>query len=95
MNWKTLLVITSLTLSAGLTSCGKEAEAPKTDGGAPAATEAPKGDAAPKDMGKPGDAPKTEAPKGDAAPKDMGKPGDAPKTEAKPGEAKKDAPKKP
>ncbi len=71
MNWKTLLVITSLTLSAGLTSCGPQAEAPKTGGDSPAPVEAPKTDA-PKT-----DAPKTEAPKGEMAPKGDVKPGDA------------------
>lgn len=42
MNWKTLLVIAGLTLSAGLTACNKEAAAPdatKTDTTTPAVTE--------------------------------------------------------
>jgi septal ring-binding cell division protein DamX len=39
MNWKTLLVITSLTLSAGLTACNKEAATP--DATKPADTTAP------------------------------------------------------
>ncbi len=67
MNFKTVLVIASLVLTAGLTSCkGAEPEAPKTETTAPAAdvkpVEAPKGDAM-----KP-DAAKTEAPKGDVKP---------------------------
>jgi hypothetical protein len=100
MNWKSLLVIATLSLSAGLTACNKEATTPDAtkpaDSAAPAGGEAPKtdakpGEAAPKGdaMGKPG-----EAPKGDA----MGKPGD--KGDAKPangakGDKKPDAPKKP
>jgi hypothetical protein len=100
MNWKTLLVIASLTLSAGLTACNKEAAAPdatKTDS-APAASEAPKGDAM-----KPADAPKSDAKpadgKGDAMKPADGK-ADAPKGDAmKPadtkGDKKPEAPKKP
>ncbi|WP_310429784.1 hypothetical protein [Chamaesiphon sp. VAR_48_metabat_135_sub] len=94
MNWKTLLVIASLSLTTGLTACNSATEAPKTDSAAPAATEtkpadAPKGDAmkpadAPKGDMKPADGAKTDAPKGDA------KPADGAKTDAK-----KDAPKKP
>jgi hypothetical protein len=84
MNWKSLLVIATLSLSAGLTACNKEAATP--DATKPADSAAPAGDA------KPGDAPKTdakpgEAPKGDA----MGKPGEAPKGDAKPADAKGDA----
>ena len=46
MNWKTLLVITSLSLSAGLTACNTPTpDATKTDTATPAAGEAPKGDA--------------------------------------------------
>jgi hypothetical protein len=48
MNWKTLLVIASLSLSAGLTACNKEAAAPdatKTDTTTPAATETKPADA--------------------------------------------------
>jgi hypothetical protein len=85
MNWKILLVIAGLSLSAGLTACNKEAapDAPKTETTTPGA-EAP----------KPGDAPKTgaEAPKPGDAPKtgtDMKSP------TAKPGDKKPDAPKKP
>jgi hypothetical protein len=88
MNFKTVLVISSLVLSAALTSCkGPEAEAPKTDTAPPAATtapvEAPKTDAKPAD-GKPGDAMKPEG-KGDAM-----KPADG-KTDAKKDEKKGDA----
>jgi hypothetical protein len=49
MNWKTLLVIASLSLSAGLTACNKEAAAPdatKTDTTTPAATETKPADGA-------------------------------------------------
>jgi hypothetical protein len=105
MNWKTLLVIASLSLTTGLTACNKEAEAPKTDATAPAATEAPKTDAgAPAADTKPADAPKgdamkpADAPKTDAKPADapkgdaMKKPADGAKTDAKPAA---DAPKKP
>jgi hypothetical protein len=107
MNWKSLLVIATLSLSAGLTACNKEAATPDAtkpaDSAAPAGGEAKPGDA-PKTDAKPGDAPKGDAmgkpgdkgdaPKGDA----MGKPGD--KGDAKPvdgakGDKKPDAPKKP
>jgi hypothetical protein len=80
MNWKILLVIAGLSLSAGLTACNKEAatpDAPKTETTAPGA-EAPKPGA---EAPKPGDAPKTGT--------DMKSP------TAKPGEKKPDAPKKP
>jgi hypothetical protein len=79
MNWKTLLVIASLSLTTGLTACNKEAEAPKTDSAAPAATETKPADAPKGDAMKPAD-----APKGDMKPADGAKPG-----------AKTDAPKKP
>jgi hypothetical protein len=104
MNWKTLLVITSLTLSAGLTACNKEAATPdatKTDS-APAASEAPKGDAkpadAPKSDAKPadgkGDAMKPAEGKGDAMKPAEGK-GDAMKPADTKGDKKPEAPKKP
>jgi hypothetical protein len=95
MNWKTLLVIASLTLTAGLTSCKGAEEAPKTETTAPATTapadsmkpaEAPKTDAKPGDAMKPAEAPKTDAKPGDAM-----KPAEAPKTDAKPGDAMKPA----
>lgn len=86
MNWKTLLVIASLTLSAGLTACNSAPDATKTDTAAPAASEAPKGDAM-----KPADAPKGDAMK----PAEGTKPADAPKTDAKPADAKPEATKKP
>jgi hypothetical protein len=104
MNWKTLLVITSLTLSAGLTACNKEAAAPDAtkpaDTTAPAAetkpADAPKTDAKPAE-GK-GDAMKPAEGKGDAMKPAEGK-GDAPKGDAKPadtkGDKKPEAPKKP
>jgi hypothetical protein len=108
MNWKTLLVIASLSLTTGLTACNSTTEAPKTDSAAPAA-DAPKGDAmkpadAPKgDAMKPADAPKGDAMKPADAPKgDAMKPADAPKGDAmkpadgaKPGAKPADAPKKP
>jgi hypothetical protein len=92
MNWKTLLVIASLSLTTGLTACSsKDAEAPKTDTTAPAATtetkpatEAPKSDTKPADsMKAPDAAGKTTAPKTDAKPAAGGK------TDAKPAETKK------
>ena len=87
MNWKLLLVVATLSLSAGLTSCkDKAAEAPADT--KPADVTAPAADA-PK-----GDAPKADAPKGDA-PKGEGMKGDAPKGDAPKTDAKKDAPKKP
>lgn len=85
MNWKLLLVVATLSLSAGLTSCkDKTAEAPADT--KPADTTAPA--TAPK-----ADAPKADAPKGDAMKGDAPK-SDAPKSDAKT-DAKKDAPKKP
>jgi hypothetical protein len=88
MNFKTVLVISSLVLTAALTSCkGPEAEAPKTDTAAPAATtapaEAPKGDAM-----KPAEAPKGDAMKPEG--KTDAKPADG-KTDAKKDEKKGDA----
>jgi hypothetical protein len=92
MNWKTLLVITSLTLSAGLTACNKEAATPDAtkpaDTTAPAASEAPKSDAKPADAPK-GDAMKPADGKA-AAPK-----GDAMKPADTKGDKKPEAPKKP
>jgi D-alanyl-D-alanine carboxypeptidase len=83
MNFKTVLVIASLVLSAGLTSCkGTEPEAPKTDTPPAAVTtpvEAPKTDAKPADG-------KTDAKPADG--KTDAKPADG-KTDAKP-DAKKD-----
>jgi uncharacterized lipoprotein len=96
MNWKTLLVIASLSLSAGLTACNKEAapDATKTDTTAPAETK-PAGEMkAPEGAMKAPEGAKTDAPKGDMKPADGAKT-DAPKGDAKPADAKKDATKKP
>ncbi len=86
MNFKSVLVIASLVLSAGLTSCKGGEEAPKAVEPAPTApaapVEAPKTDAKPAD-GKPGDAMKPEG-KTDAKPADG-------KTDAKKDEKKGDA----
>jgi hypothetical protein len=91
MNWKTLLVITSLTLSAGLTACNKEAATPDAtkpaESTAPAASEAPKGDA-PKSDAKPAEG------KGDAMKPAEGK-GDAMKPADTKGDKKPEATKKP
>jgi hypothetical protein len=90
MNFKSVLVIATLVLSAGLTSCKGAEEAPKTgEPVTPAATTAPV--EAPKTDAKPGDAMKPEGAKTDAKPGDAMKPEGA-KTDAKPGD-KKDAPK--
>ncbi|MFM2304886.1 MAG: hypothetical protein RLZZ135_2298 [Cyanobacteriota bacterium] len=66
MNWKILLVIAGLSLSAGLTACNKEAGAPdatKTESTTPGATDPTKAGDKPGAMGgdkpgaKPGDKP--------------------------------------
>lgn len=77
MNWKTLLVIASLTLTTGLTACSSKdgAETPKTDTVAPAATTEtkPATDAKPADGMKPNAAGKTDAKPG-AKPAETKKP---------------------
>jgi hypothetical protein len=81
MNWKILLVIAGLSLSAGLTACNKEAatpDAPKTETGAPSATTETK----PADGMKPGDS-KTETKTETTKPGDSMKPGQTKTTETK------------
>lgn len=88
MNWKTLLVIASLTLTAGLTACSSN-ETPKTDTVAPAAnTETKPATEAPKSDAKPADGAKSDAKPADGmkAPDAAGKT-DATKTDAKPAAA--------
>jgi septal ring-binding cell division protein DamX len=79
MNWKTLLVITSLTLSAGLTACNKEAATP--DATKPADTTAPAAET------KPGET-KTETKTTETKPADGMKAGDKPADGMKPGATK-------
>jgi hypothetical protein len=103
MNWKTLLVIASLSLTTGLTACNKEAAAPdatKTETKTETTETKPADGAAPKvDATKPADAPKGDAMKPADAPKgDATKPADgATKSTTTKTETTKpaDAPKKP
>jgi hypothetical protein len=100
MNWKTLLVIASLSLTTGLTACSSnDAGAPKTDTTAPAATtETKPATEAPKADGMKGDATKTtktetstETKPADGAKTDATKTTKTETTQTKPA----DAPKKP
>jgi hypothetical protein len=93
MNWKTLLVVASLTLSTGLTACSSKegAETPKTETTAPAATtETKPATEAPKSDAKPADGAKSDAKPADGmkAPEAAGKT-DATKTDAKPADGAK------
>jgi uncharacterized low-complexity protein len=90
MNWKTLLVITSLTLSAGLTACNKEAATP--DATKPADTTAPAAETKPAEP-KAGET-KTETKTTETKPVDGTKAGET-KTETKTTETKPGATKKP
>jgi hypothetical protein len=96
MNWKTLLLIASLSLSIGLTACNKQAATPdatKTEVKTETTTETKPGDAPKGDAMKPAAAPKGDAMKPtDAAPKgDTTKTTKTETTQTKPA----DAPKKP